>query len=157
MDYVGILVAANLALGFEGFVVTGSPRGRKIATRVAVVGGNAQLPPRFNAVDIGDRYMEATNYFGGVIVDICSEDWSPGVADASNQVEPFEEWQLSHNPVPETIRVFIDGQLNWDWSYDDVGNKVIFTVTPPAGSLVEIGYIISPDQPDDGDTGDTGP
>jgi len=113
--------------------------------------------PLPNMIDIGDRYMEATNYFGGVIVDICSEDWSPGVADASNQVEPFEEWQLSHDPVPETIRVFIDGQLNWDWSYDDVGNKVIFTVTPPAGSLVEIGYIISPDQPDDGDTGDTGP
>ena len=51
-------------------------------------------PPNF--IDIGDRYMEATNWFGGIIVDICSEDWSPGVTDASVQVEPHEEWPLSY-------------------------------------------------------------
>lgn len=68
MDYVGILVAANLALGFEGFVVTGSQRGRKIATRVAVVGGNAQLPPRFNAVDIGDPGVFGLYGFNGNLV-----------------------------------------------------------------------------------------
>ena len=112
--------------------------------------------PLPNTIDIGHRYMEATNHFGGVVVDICSEDWSPGVADASNQVEPFEEWPLSHDPVPETIRVFIDGQVNWDWNYDPTENKVVFTVTPYAGALVEIGYIIAPEHPDSGDTGDTG-
>ena len=46
-------------------------------------------PP--NAIDVGERYMEATNYFGGTIVDICSDDWAPGVTDASTQVEPLEE------------------------------------------------------------------
>ncbi len=97
-----------------------------------------------NAIDIGHRYMEATNWFGGVVVDICSEDWSPGVADASNQLDPFESWDLTHIPIEPTIRVFIDGALNWDWTYDASTNSVIFTVTPSGGELVEIGYVIDP-------------
>jgi hypothetical protein len=115
-----------------------------------------------NAIDIGHRYMEATNWFGGVIVDICSDDWSPGVTDASVQLEPHEEWPLSYIPVEPTIRVFIDGQLNWDWVYDSAANVVKFTVIPSAAQLVEIGYIIDQtpgdddDSADAGDTGDTG-
>lgn len=108
-----------------------------------------------NPIDVGDRYMEATNWFGGIIVDICSEDWSPGVTDASVQVEPHEEWPLSHIPVEPTIRVFVDGALNWDWTYDAAANVVLFTVTPGAGALVEIAYVID-ETPDGGDTGDTG-
>ena len=91
-----------------------------------------------SAVDIGDRYITATNWFSGVVVDICSDDWSPGVTDASNQVEPFESWDLTHLPVAATIRVFIDGQLNWDWVYDHATNSVIFTSIPGGGQLVEI-------------------
>ncbi len=108
-----------------------------------------------NAIDIGHRYMDATNYFSGVIVDICSDDWSPGVTDASVQVEPHEEWPLSYIPVEPTIRVFVDGALNWDWTYDAAANIVLFTVTPGAGALVEIAYVID-ETPDEGDTGDMG-
>ena len=99
--------------------------------------------------------MDATNYFSGIIVDICSDDWSPGVTDASVQVEPHEEWPLSHIPVEPTIRVFVNGALNWDWTYDAAANIVLFTVTPDAGALVEIAYVID-ETPDEGDTGDTG-
>ena len=109
-------------------------------------------PPNF--IDIGDRYMEATNWFGGIIVDICSEDWSPGVTDASVQVEPHEEWPLSYIPVEPTIRVFIDGQLvTTGWSYDVSINSVLFSTIPSGGQLVEIAYVID-ETP--GDTGDTG-
>ncbi|MAI57549.1 MAG: hypothetical protein CML56_00935 [Rhodobacteraceae bacterium] len=111
-------------------------------------------PP--NTIDIGHRYMEATNWFGGIIVDICSDDWSAGVTDASVQVEPHEEWPLTHVPVEATIRVFIDGALNWDWSYDSTLNSVIFTVVPSGGELVEIGYIIDSTPGDDDDSADTG-
>ena len=108
-----------------------------------------------NSIDIGDRYMEATNYFGGVVVDICSEDWSPGVADASVQVDPHELWPLTYMPLEDTIRVFIDTQLNHDWIYDAATNSVMFTTIPGGGQLVEIGYIIDPES-SSGDTGDTG-
>jgi hypothetical protein len=115
-----------------------------------------------NSIDIGHRYMEATSWFGGVIVDICSDDWSPGVTDASVQLEPHEEWPLTYIPVEATIRVFIDGQLSWDWIYDHTTNVVKFTVIPSASQLVEIGYIIDQtpgdddDSADAGDSGDTG-
>ena len=106
-----------------------------------------------SAYNHGDRYIDVTNHFVGVVVDICSEDWAPGVTDASVQVEPMEEWPLSYIPVIPTIRVFIDTQLNSDWTYDIVGNKVVFTVIPPGGALVEIGYIIDTTPGDDDDSG----
>ena len=28
---------------------------------------------------------------GGVIMDICDTDWSPGVTDATNSIEPVEK------------------------------------------------------------------
>lgn len=108
-----------------------------------------------NSIDIGDRYMEATNYFGGVVVDICAEDWSPGVTDASAQIEPHESWELTHLPSHEdTIRVFQNGVLNWDWYYESSDNTVQFTIIPSGNVLVEIGYHYEPDPSTD--TGDTG-
>lgn len=109
-----------------------------------------------NSIDIGNRYMDATNYFGGVIVDICSEDWSPGVTDASVQVDPFETWPLTYVPVESTIRVFINGSLiaDTEWTYNPSTNSVDFITIPGGGELVEIGYII--DSNPSSDTGDTG-
>ncbi len=110
-----------------------------------------ERPPSY--INVGDRYMDVTNYFGGVILDICSEDWSTGVADASNRLEPHEDWELTHEPIEDSIRVFINQQLNWDWHYDASSQKVYFDVTPPANAWVEIGYRYFPEE---GDTGDTG-
>ena len=97
-----------------------------------------------SVVDIGDRYMDATSFFGGIIVDICSDDWSPGVADASSQIEPHENWPLTEKPIESSIRVFVDTILQPadTWTYDAGTNSVEFLVVPPGGSLVEIGYII---------------
>ena len=107
-----------------------------------------------NIRDVGERYMEATNYFGGTIVDICADDWTAGVADASNQIEPRESLELTHTPDPvSAIRVFINGSLNYDWYYDSTDNKVHFTVIPSGGDLVEIGYLYYEQPQDTGDTG----
>ena len=90
----------------------------------------------------GDRYIDATNYFGGTVVDICTENWAAGVADATVKIEPYEEWELFYKPHPISIKVFIDNALNTDWHYDEPSNTVIFDVIPPPASFVEIGYII---------------
>ena len=91
---------------------------------------------------VGDRYMDATDAFGGVIVDICSEDWATGVADATTQVEPHEEWPLTYHPIEDTLIVFVDSveMPDADWQYDMTTNSVEFLVIPPEGSHVEIGY-----------------
>ena len=91
--------------------------------------------------DVGERYIAATNMMFGTNVDICSTDWAPGVIDATTQIEPYELITLTHQPVPQTIRVFVDGQLSYDWYYDPSDNTVYFTSLPPSGSLVEVGYI----------------
>jgi len=107
-------------------------------------------PP--SPIDVGDRYMEATNLLGGVIVDICDTDWSPGVTDATHSVEPVEDIELTHKAEADSIRVFINGALNYDWFYVESENTVYFTITPTAGQLVEIGYRYI----ESTDTGDTG-
>lgn len=117
-----------------------------------------------NLIDVGDRYMEATTFFGGVLVDICEEDWSPGVADATMSIEPYDKLELTYVVSNEaTIRVFINGALNWDWYYQASDNTVYFTVLPAGNDHVEVAYHYDPDDPygtgcgaDTGDTGDTG-
>ena len=104
------------------------------------------------ARDVGLRYMEATNHFAGVIVDICEEDWSAGVTEASVSVAPHESITLTHEPNVDSIRVFINGSLNYDWSYSATDNTIYFSVIPGPGALVEIGYLYTPIE----DTGDTG-
>jgi len=91
---------------------------------------------------VGNRYISATNAFGGVVVDICSEDWAPGVQAATSQVEPFEEWELTYTPLPDTVVVFVNYILFTDWTYDSISNAVLFTTVPPEGAFVEIGYVI---------------
>ena len=109
-----------------------------------------------NAYNNGDRYEEATNYFSGVVVDICSTDWSAGVADAATRLEPHESIELTYLPShQETIRVFHDGALNWDWHYEPADNTVYFTVTPEGDVRVDVAYHYDPDDPY-GTAGDTG-
>lgn len=96
------------------------------------------FPP--SPIDVGNRYMDATTMLGGTIVDICDEDWSPGVTDATHSIEPVENIKLTHQAEVDSIRVFIDGALNSDWYYQQSDNTVYFTIIPSAGQLVEVGY-----------------
>lgn len=92
-------------------------------------------------INTGQEYIDITNLYYGQVLDICSEDWSSGVADAALQVTPYEEWELSRVPLDTSyIYVFIDNIPTFDWVYDTALNKVVFNVIPPDGSLVEIAY-----------------
>ena len=105
-------------------------------------------------INVGSRYIQATNSLNGVVVDICSTDWSPGVTDATNQIEPHEEWPLSHTPLEATLIVFEDSveKPDSEWVYNPATNSVEFLVVPYEGALVEIGYVIDHDAGDDDDS-----
>ena len=90
----------------------------------------------------GRSYIDAANLIFGTVVDICEEDWSAGVGDATTQIEPYEHIELTHTPVEQTIRVFVDGSLVADWMYVQSTNTVEFLSIPSGGSLVEVGYVI---------------
>ena len=108
-----------------------------------------------NPIDVGTRYMDATTAFGGNIIDICADDWSPGVADAAASIEPHESWVLSHAPVEDSIRVFLNGVVQdsgmTTWTYSATDNTVYFHTIPAGSTLVEIGYRYYPVT--SGDTG----
>lgn len=91
--------------------------------------------------NVGFRYTEITNSYSGQLLDICSEDWSQGVADASNQIQLREWYELTNKPLnDQEIYVFVDGYEFFDWHYDPVENRVYFDVVPGEESLVEIAY-----------------
>lgn len=92
--------------------------------------------------DVGDRYMEATNLMAGTSVDICSDDWRPSVQAALQQIQPYNEWELTHTPYygEQGVFVFINNQPFYDWHYDANRNVVVFDVLPEGQALVEIAY-----------------
>ena len=112
-----------------------------VASIVNVPNDQSVCTNNISPMNVGERYINATNYFGGNVVDICSEDWSAGVAQAADQIVPYEWIDLTHVPLdPNWIYVYIDGILNHDWTYDATLNRVEFTVIPAGNSLVEVVY-----------------
>ena len=92
------------------------------------------------ADEVGQSYLDATAMASGVEIDICSPDWTPGVAEASKPFEPIEYLQLTDTPIVDSIRIFYDGveQDISTWSYDDQTNTVHFSPIPGDGVLVAI-------------------
>jgi len=92
-------------------------------------------------LNVGSRYVEAANAFGGQKIDICAEDWSQGVADASGQIQQHDYWDLTRIPLyNDRIYVFIDGVPDYNWYYEPTENRVYFDTMPEESSLVEIAY-----------------
>lgn len=112
-----------------------------VASIVNVPNDQSVCTNNVSPVAVGERYINATNYFGGNVVDICSQDWSAGVAQAAEQITPIEWLELTHTPLnPNWIYVYIDGVLNTDWVYNSSLNRVEFTTIPDGGALVEVAY-----------------
>ena len=92
-------------------------------------------------MNVGSRYVEATDAFGGQKIDICAEDWSQGVADASGQIQQYDYWDLTRIPLYNNrIYVFIDGVPDFNWRYEPAENRIYFDTMPDEKSLVEIAY-----------------
>jgi hypothetical protein len=90
---------------------------------------------------IGTRYIDIANLYGGQVIDICSDDWSQGVSDATNQITLRSHYDLSMTPLnPDHIYVFVDGIEFTGWGYNEVENRIYFSDIPREESLVEIAY-----------------
>ena len=94
---------------------------------------------------LGTNYEDATNYFDGVLIDICSDDWSEGVKDASHEIELTEVYGLSKTPEIDSIKVFVEVQEYSFWIYNEYFNRIEFTIIPDYGELVEIVYTVEPE------------
>ena len=92
--------------------------------------------------NVGNRYIEAAEYFEGQVVDICLDDWSLAVKQATNQMQPIEFYELTHEPYVESIIVYVDGEVSYDWAYNDTQNMIEFTVVPPSFAEVRMAYLV---------------
>ena len=80
-------------------------------------------------------------FYGGQIIDICSDDWSQGVSDATSQITLRSHYDLTMTPAnPDHIYVFVDGIEFLGWGYNEVENRIYFSDIPREESLVEIAY-----------------
>jgi len=89
-------------------------------------------------------YYEATMATEGLFQSICSSDWGENLNNlAESTVVTQKSHRLSRVPVPETIKVDIDGHaLNHNWRYDVATNTVVFeeVVVPAAEAIITVTY-----------------
>ena len=100
-----------------------------------------------SSVAVGGRYLDAVDLTGGTKIDICTDDWTAGISEALNQVEPYEYYNLSKRiKYPQYLQVFYDGYPAHPdkWRFDDANNRVYFNPPPDGGVLVEIAYYYQP-------------
>jgi hypothetical protein len=87
----------------------------------------------------GDEFMRAAAAFNGMVVDICSDDWSRAMRHATPPTLTHE-WPLTHTPLPESIQVFVDGETTSDWSFDVISNQITLDYDPEPSAHVNIAY-----------------
>lgn len=88
----------------------------------------------------GDGYYDVVNDLSGTFMSICASDWSATMDTLARESLAQLAFALSDTPIEDTIQVFIDSVESTDWSYESSSNTVIFTVSPPDGSSIDITY-----------------
>jgi len=109
------------------------------------------MPTGCDLNEPGVGHYEATVETGGEFLSICSTDFGAHLqAIAVGSVSENQNFELTQEPVPETIEVEIDKTPTtegWEYSGYDDGNYVHFDNNhiPEPGSKIEITYVIKPD------------
>ena len=87
-------------------------------------------------------YLDAANYTGGSVIDICQAGWGNQLTDiAGNIADGIRGYTLQDNADEATIVVIVNGVETTDWTYDPASNSV--TVNDPPlgeGDVVDIAY-----------------
>ncbi len=95
----------------------------------------------------GAVYIDAALASGGLLVELCQDDWGPGFAALAGVSAASAEGALSRDleqvPLPSSIEVTVDGAAFAGWTYNEDTNTIEFleTEAPAAGSEVTIDYM----------------
>ena len=91
--------------------------------------------------ETGYKYIDLASLYGKDLIDIKEEDWSVWLSSSSYLTELVDSISLSHpEPIVETIIVYVDQEVTYEWSYSENSNSVDLTFTPGYESLIEVGY-----------------
>ncbi|MCB0342965.1 MAG: hypothetical protein H6626_03405 [Pseudobdellovibrionaceae bacterium] len=102
---------------------------------------------------IGARYGELADATGGVKGDLCGDFAADFDLISKNIIQQATQFYLSRIPIPETIRVIVNGQLvpnrnnnpgptSGGWSYNAESNSIMFhgDHIPNQGDKIKIDY-----------------
>lgn len=91
--------------------------------------------------EIGYKYIELSSLYAKDLIDIKSEDWSAWLSSSSYLTQIKDFIHLSDpNPIVESIIVYVDQEVTYDWRYVKETNTVYLGFVPNYGSVVEVGY-----------------
>jgi len=94
------------------------------------------------SAQFGDGYYDVVNDLNGTFLSICSISWGLQMdALARNSMLP-NSFPLSNAPVVSSIEAYIDGVIDFSWTFEESTNSVVFSTPPAEGSQVSIGYAI---------------
>ena len=80
------------------------------------------------------------------MVDLCSDDLSEAIGQvavaAMADLEAALEHPLLYAPIPESIRVTVDGEVWTEFTYRPSDQTLLFEATnpPPVGAEIEVTY-----------------
>jgi len=126
-----------------------SLKGARGQNLVSISGIINTADQRCGAGDLGTRYEEMAKRTGGISEAICTENWSASLQKLGLQAFGFKSrFILGTEPIPDTIRVYIDGQEIEKgplWIYTPEANSIDFhpLAVPPAGKTVRVTYSIN--------------
>ena len=93
------------------------------------------------ANEAGHKYIELSSLYGKDLLDIKEEDWSAWLSSSSYLTQLKDFITLSNpEPIVDSIIVYIDQEIVYDWRYVEETNTVYLGVAPDYGSVVEVGY-----------------
>ena len=93
----------------------------------------------------GTEFHDLTTAMAGTFLSICAEDWGTPMEELARDSLGLVEFDLSQQPIEDTIWVTVDGVVSTDWIYDSSDQSIIFTVPPAEGSQIDITYAIWPE------------
>lgn len=96
-------------------------------------------------IPFGGGYYEMTQRYNGAWYSICN-DWGAQMQNLAAEVAIRSSFELTNNDVMEsTIEVRVNGQLVYDWVFDETTNAIVFELdeVPESGNTVEINYAVT--------------
>jgi hypothetical protein len=116
-------------------------------TGTRLANGSLCTSPHSQPQEAGTQYIAAANKTGGIVQSICDTNWSASLANIGRDINAqSSQIVLSKPPYSGTIRVYVNGVENFQWTYNSGNNSIKFNSgqVPASGSAIDVAYWNAP-------------
>jgi len=106
--------------------------------------GNLCTSAHSQPLEEGTQYIKAADKTGGIVQSICETAWDTALSDMGNDIgAQITQLVLEYPAEPDTIKVYVNGTLETNWSYVPAANSVKFSAdhVPAAGAAIAVEYL----------------